>query len=225
MGSVWASLVPFAVATALMPIELVITLALLGAPGRVRTATAATIGAVLVRLLQGLIFGSILHWGQRDSTTGGHGWLASTILLVLAVILFVTATRELLGGGDPDDPPPKWLSALSSMTPTKAFLVGGATAVISVKMWVITLAAISVIGNANLPRSGNATAYLVFIVLGISTHIVIIAAAAFFPEKSSAFLDNSLDWLKNHNRGIMVTLGLGFGCWFLYKGLHGLGVV
>ena len=37
MGSLWATLVPFIIASALMPVELVITLALLGAPGRVRT--------------------------------------------------------------------------------------------------------------------------------------------------------------------------------------------
>ena len=53
MGSLWASLAPFIIASALMPIELVITLALLGTPGRVRTAGAAVSGMVLVRLLQG----------------------------------------------------------------------------------------------------------------------------------------------------------------------------
>ena len=41
MGSLWASLAPFILASALMPIELVITLALLGTPGRVRPAGAA----------------------------------------------------------------------------------------------------------------------------------------------------------------------------------------
>ena len=77
MGSLWATLAPFVIAAALMPIELVITLALLGTPGRVRTATAATVGTVAVRLLKGLVFGAILHWGRRDNTAGGHGWLVS----------------------------------------------------------------------------------------------------------------------------------------------------
>lgn len=75
MGSLWASLAPFAIAAALMPIELVITLALLGTPGRVRTATAAIAGTVMVRMLQGLVFGAILHWGRRTTPPAATaGW-------------------------------------------------------------------------------------------------------------------------------------------------------
>lgn len=225
VGSLWVTLAPFVIAAALMPIELVITLALLGTPGRVRTATAATVGTVTVRLLQGLVFGAVLHWGRRDNTAGGHGWLVSSVILVVAVVLLVTAIRELLGGGDPDDPPPKWMAALSSMTPAKALLLGGATVLISVKMWVFTFAAISAIGDAGMARSANFANYIVFVLLGVSTHLAIIAAAAFFPERSAAFLDGSLRWLQDHNRVIMIALGLVFGGWFLYKGLHGFGIV
>ena len=225
MGSLWATLTPFIIAAALMPIELVITLALLGTPGRVKTATAAVAGTVTVRLLQGLVFGAILHWGRRDDTPGGHGWLVSSVILVVAVVLLVTAVRELLGGGDPDDPPPKWMAALSSMKPGKAFLLGGATVLISVKMWVFTFAAISAIGDAGIARSANFANYTAFVLLGVSTHLAIIAAAAFFPKRSAAFLDGSLRWLQDHNRVIMISLGLVFGGWFLYKGLHGFGIV
>ena len=225
MGSLWAGLAPFIIASALMPIELVITLALLGTPGRVRTASAALSGMVLVRLLQGLVFGMILHWGRRDDTQGGHGWVVSSVLLVVAVLLLVTAIRELLGGDDSDDPPPKWMTALSSMTPGKAFLLGAAVIVISVKLWVFTFAAIGTIGDAGMPRSANAVTYIAFVLLGVSTHLAIIAAAAFFPKRSAAFLDGSLRWLQDHNRVIMTALGLVFGGWFLYKGLHGFGII
>jgi threonine/homoserine/homoserine lactone efflux protein len=178
-----------------------------------------------VRLLQGLVFGAILHWGRRDDTPGGHGWLVSSVILVVAVVLLVTAIRELLGGGDPDDPPPKWMAALSSMKPGKAFLLGGATVLISVKLWVFTLAAMSAIGDAGMSRSANFATYIAFVLLGVSTHLAIIAAAAFFPDRSRAFLDRSLLWLQDHNRVIMIGLGLVFGGWFLYKGLHGFGIV
>lgn len=208
-----------------MPVEMVITLALLGTPGRVRTAGASVVGTVTVRLLQGLVFGTILHWGQRDTTESGRNWAVSSILLVVAVVLLVTAARELLGGGDPDDLPPKWMAALPSTTPAKAFLLGAATALISVKMWVFTLAAISAIGAADMARSANVANYIAFVLLGVSTSLVIISAAAIFPHRSTAFLDAVLRWLQKRNRVIMIALGLVFGGWFLYKGLHGLGVL
>ncbi len=225
MGSLWATLVPFIIASALMPVELVITLALLGTPGRVRTAGAAVSGMVLVRLVQGLVFGMILHWGKRDDTKGGHGWVVSSVLLVVAVLLLVTAIRELIGGDDSDDPPPKWMTALSSMTPGKAFLIGAGVILISVKLWVFTFAAIGVIGDEGMPRSVNVVTYTVFVLLGVSTHLAIIAAAAFFPNRSQAFLDRSLRWLQDHNRGIMISLGSVFGVWFLIKALTGFGVL
>jgi hypothetical protein len=225
MGPMWATLVPFIIASALMPVELVITLALLGTPGRVRTAGAAVSGMVLVRLLQGLIFGMILHWGKREETKGGHGWLVSTVILVVALVLLVGAIRELLGGNDSDDPPPKWMAALSSMTPGKAFLLGAAVILISVKLWVFTFAALGAIGDAGMPRSANFATYIAFVLLGVSTHLAIITVAAFFPDRSRAFLDRSLRWLQDHNRVIMIGLGLLFGGWFLVKGLHGFGIV
>ena len=91
----------------------------------------------------------------------------------------VTAIRGLLDGVDPDDPPPKWMAALSSMTPNRALLIGGATALISVKMWVFTLAAIGAIGDAGMPLSANFATYITFVLLGVSTHLTIIAVAAF----------------------------------------------
>ena len=63
---------------------------------------AAVAGTVVVRLLQGLVFGAILHWGRRDDTPGGHGWLLSSVVLVVGVVLLTTAIREILGGGDPE---------------------------------------------------------------------------------------------------------------------------
>ena len=66
---------------------------------------------------------------------------------------------------------------------------------------------------------------MLLILLSVSAQLVIIAAAAFFPKRSTAFLDASLRWLQNQNRVIMIALGLVFGGWFLHKGLHGFGIV
>jgi hypothetical protein len=225
MSDLAVTLTPLIIGSAIVPIQIIITILLLRPPAKRSVAVAWLAGMTAVRLLQGLVFGMILHWGRRDDTKGGHGWVVSSVLLVVALLLLVTAIRELLGGDDPDDPPPKWMAALSSMTPGKAFLLGAAVILISVKLWVFTFAAIGAIGDAGMPRSTNAVTYIVFVLLGLSTHLAIIAAAAFFPTKSRALLDNSLRWLQDHNRVIMIALGLVFGAWFLYKGLHGFGII
>jgi hypothetical protein len=197
---------------------------LLGTPSRVRTAGAAVAGMVMVRLLQGLIFGMILHWGARDNTTGGHGWVVSTVLLIVALLLLVTAIRELIAGDDPDDPPPKWMTALATMTPGKALLLGAGVILISVKLWIFTFGALGIIGDAGMSKPQNVATYVAFTLLASSTHLVIVGLAAFMPHRSKALLDSVLRWLQDNNRIIMICLGFGFGSWLLIKALHGLGV-
>ncbi|KAA1249994.1 hypothetical protein F0Q45_12005 [Mycobacterium simiae] len=226
MVAMWSSLIPLILGGVLEPIEIAITIMLLGTPSHLRAASAWIAGHVSTRLLQGLIFGTILHWGSRSaSSTHPHGWMVSTVLLVVAVIFLVTAARELLSGDDPNAPPPKWMTVLMSATPTKAFLIGGGVVTVSVKTWVFTLAAISVIGHAGQGRAVNIGSYIAFVLLAMSANLLIIGAAALFPQRSRSLLDRILGWLRANNRPIMVVVGLVFGFWFGWKSLHGFGIL
>ena len=178
----WSSLVPLILGCALEPIEIVITIMLLGTPSHLRAAGAWVAGHVSTRLLQGLIFGTILHWGARSADSNhAHHWIVSTVLLVVALLFLVTAAREFFSDDDPNAPPPKWMTMLTSATPTKAFFIGAGVITVSVKAWVFTLAAISVIGNAGLDRVANVVSYIVFVVLAASVNLLIVGVAAFFP--------------------------------------------
>lgn len=224
MTTMWLGLVPLILVSALMPIELVITIMLLGSPGRARTAASAVAGMIAVRLLQGLVFGAIQHWGARANADDGRRPVVATVLLMVAILLFVTAIRELLHVPDSGDPPPNWMTALSTMTPAKAFVLGAGVILISVKLWIFMFGAIGVIGDAGMDRRANIAGYILFVALSSSSHLAIVAAAGFFPQRSKGFLDGVLQWLQGHNRVIMIVLGLVFGTWLLIKALHGFGI-
>jgi threonine/homoserine/homoserine lactone efflux protein len=145
--------------------------------------------------------------------------------LVVALLFLVTAVRELFGGDDPNAPPPKWMSLLTSATPTKAFLIGTGIMTVSPKSWVFTLAAIGAIGNAGMGRAANVVCYIVFVTLAASGNLLIIGMAAFFPQRSRSVLDRTLRWLQEHDRPIMIVVGLVFGTWFGIKALHGFGIL
>nr|WP_301336343.1 GAP family protein [Mycobacterium gordonae] len=222
----WGDLVPLILGGALEPIEIMITITLLGTPSRLRAAGAWISGHVGTRLLQGLVFGTILHWGARsgDSKHSYH-WVVSTVVLVVAVLLLVTAARELLSDEDPNAPPPKWMEVLMSATPTKAFFIGAGVVTVSVKAWVFTFAAIGVIGSADMGRIGHMTSYIAFVLLATSGNLIIIGAAAVFGDRSRAVLDRTLRWLQDKNRPIVVLVGLVFGIWFGLKALRGFGIL
>ncbi len=221
----WSSLIPLILGSALEPIEIGITIMLLGTPSHLRAASAWIAGHGSTRLLQGLIFGTILHWGAHSADSNrSHHWIVSTVLLVVALLFLVTAARELFSDDDPNVPPPKWMTMLMSATPAKAFFIGVGVITVSVKAWVFTLAAISVIGNADLGRVANVVSYGVFVLLAMSANLLIIGMAALFGERSRSLLDRTLRWLQEHNRPIMIVVGLVFGIWFGIKALHGFGI-
>ncbi len=226
MTSVWSGLVPLILGSALEPIEIAITITLLSMPSRVRSAGAWIAGHVVTRLLQGLVFGTILHWGARsaDPSRSRH-WGVSTVLLVVAVVVLVTAARAAFGTDEPDAPPPKWMTMLTSATPTKAFFIGAGVMAVSVKAWVFTLAAIGVIGDADLGHVTNVVTYVAFVALASSGNLLVAGAAAFLPGRSRSLLDRAMRWIQDNDRPITVVVGLVVGIWFGIKALHGFGIL
>ena len=96
---------------------------------------------------------------------------------------------------------------------------------VSVKAWVFTLAAISAIGGAGLDRTTNVITYIAFVALALSGNLLTVAAAAFLPGQSRSLLDRILRWLQDHDRTIMIGVGLVFGSWFGIKALRGFGIL
>ncbi|GAQ39965.1 hypothetical protein MPS_4928 [Mycobacterium pseudoshottsii JCM 15466] len=74
-------------------------------------------------------------------------------------------------------------------------------------------------------RVGNMASYVLFVLLALSTNLLVVAMAALFPDQSRALLDRIQRWLQDNDRPIMIVVGLGFGIWFGFKALHGLGVI
>ncbi len=226
----WGGLVPLILGSALEPIEIAITIILLGTPSRLRSAGAWIAGHGSTRLLQGLVFGTILHWGARSANPAhSRHWIVSTVLLVVALVFLVTAAREMFSDDDPDAPPPKWMTMLTTATPTKAFFIGAGVMAVSVKAWVFTLAAIGVIGTAGsgagLGRVTNVVTYVAFVVLAASGNLLVVCAAGFLPARSRSLLERTLRWIQDNDRPIMIVVGLVFGIWFGIKALHGFGIL
>ncbi|WP_156688770.1 GAP family protein [Mycobacterium sp. Marseille-P9652] len=225
MTGVWSGLVPLILGSALEPIEIAITITLLSTPSRLRAAGAWIAGHGTTRLLQGLVFGTILHWGARsaDPSRSRH-WVVSTVLLVVALVFLVTAARAAFGHDEPNAPPSKWMTMLTTATPTRAFFIGAGVMAVSVKAWVFTLAAIGVIGGADSGHATNVATYVAFVVLASSGNLLVVGAAAFLPGRSRSLLDRTMRWIQDNDRPIMVVVGLVFGIWFGAKALHGFGI-
>ena len=213
MSDLVVTLIPLAVGSAVVPIQIIITILLLRSPGGRITAVAWVAGMTAIRLLQGLVFGLLLgaRGGDAGGADGGSSDLVSVVLLVLAILFYVVAAKHLLKHPDDDAPPPKWMAMLDGVAPGRAFLLGVGLVAISAKFWVFTLGAIAAIGDASLgagrigrrvpavrrprrkhPPGGGGLRYAA-------------------PARADAGLARFSTLLERYNGAIMMVLGLVFG--------------
>jgi len=221
----WTALVPLIIGSAILPVQIAITVLLLrSGAGRIG-AVAWVAGMTVVRLAQGIVFGLVFSRAAETGGDSGAGLIESALLMVVAILLLVMAAKHLLGQPDEDVPTPRWMAIVESATPGRAFLLGVAMVGLSAKLWAFTLAAIGAIVEADLGQPAASWTYLAFVVAAESVHLAVIAAALLAPDRSGAWLDSVSGALERHNRAIMVALGLLFGTWFLVQALRGFGFI
>ena len=174
MTSVWSALLPVAAVSALVPVQVAVTILLLrSTAGRV-AAAAWVAGMTSIRLLQGLVFGLVLSSSASasgETDAAGPALVVSVVLLVLAVLSYAAAAGAWIKDVDPDAPPPKWLGMAATVGPVKAFGAGAGLLLVSAKFWVLTLGAIASIGAAGVSHTSAIADFLVFVVLAESVHL------------------------------------------------------
>jgi Sap, sulfolipid-1-addressing protein len=224
MSELWRNLVPLALASAVVPAPLVVTILLLRSSAR--TAAAWVAGMTVVRLAQGAAFALIFAGESAATDTAAErSAILYGILLVVSFLLFVTAAQKLFSGDDPDAPPPKWMAKIATMGAGRAFLFGAALLLANAKFWVFTLGAISAIEEARLGRGASVATFLAFVVLVVAPQLVALGLAVVAPARARSLLNGVADWLQRNNRAIVVVVSLVFGTWFLLKALAGFGVI
>ncbi len=217
-------LLGLALATALLPVQVAVTVLMLnGAGGRARAA-AWIGGMTVVRLAQYAVFGVVLGAAVDDGEPGTSA-VEGALLLVVAVVLFVSAARKASGLSDEDAPPPAWMGRIASVTPGRAFGMGAGLVAASPKLWAITLGAIGAIADANPGLAGGWAAFLAWLVLAQGAHLMLLVLAVVAPARSAPWLARLGDTLQRRSTPIMVGVALVFGLLFLWKALSAFGLV
>jgi hypothetical protein len=219
MEAVITPLLPFIIGSALVPLQIIVVVLLLTSEMRgPLKAILFVLGMTMVRLAQWGLFGLVLAGDSADSVER-LGWFKAGLLVALGIMLLVTAYKKWAKESDPDAPPPKWLAMLDGVTPPRALLFGAGFILIAPKLWVFTLGAISVIGEAGLEQRGGTIAFLVYMLLAQSLLLLPILVRLVLPRQAAGWLRSFGDWLEQYNDPIVMVVSLVFGVLFLYQGL------
>jgi hypothetical protein len=223
MEKLMISLLPPIVGASLgAPVWTVVTLLLLRGEGGLIKAGAFAMGAITVRLAQGIVFGTIFVSAEKAGGEAGPDLIASTLQLVVGIFLLVTAVTAWRIGDDPDAPPPKWMTLVRRISAPAAFGMGLVLMAISMKQWIFTLSAIATIEEAQLGVKRSVIAYLIFAIAAQWLMLALIVSKAVAPTQSAKIFEVMQDWLARRNKMIAMVASLTFGVWFLAKGMNGL---
>jgi threonine/homoserine/homoserine lactone efflux protein len=222
MTELWTTLIPLAVATAVLPIQVAITILMLRSAGGRSKAGALIAGMTLVRLLQYAVFGAILAPAMDDAESG-TSTVEGALLLVVAVLLLVSAARKLASQPDEDAPPPRWMTMVDAITAGRALLMGAGLVALSPKLWAFTLGAIGAIRDAGLDSAAGWVVFIVWVLAAEALHLLALGAALAAPARADELLARAGDALERHSRDVMIGVGLVFGVWFLLKALAAFG--
>jgi hypothetical protein len=222
MTELWTTLVTLALATALLPIQLTITILMLRAPGGRARAGAWIAGMTVVRLAQFAVFGVVLDRavGEVESAPSP---VEGALLLLVGVLLLVAAGRKLADQPDDDAPPPRWMTTVAVVSPGRAFLSGAGLVGLSPKLWAFTLGAIGAIADTDLAGGAALIVFVVWIVLAQALHLLALLAAVVAPARAEVLLGAAAGALERNSRPLTIGVSAVFGAWFLLKALAAFG--
>jgi hypothetical protein len=220
MGTVLLSLLPLIIAASILPMWFIISLLLIRSEHGLPKAAAFSLGAMIVRVLQGLLVGLVAREASDEPTT--KGLIAAIVLMLLGIALWgaavVTWCREHPRAG----PPPKWLGKLTKISALHAFGVGAVLMAFSVKPLVFTVSAITTIDQANLNPVLRVIAFLIFVIGAQSLVLSPVIISTLMPDRATRMLDATQQWLERNNKVLTILLSVIFGSWFFYKGTNDL---
>jgi threonine/homoserine/homoserine lactone efflux protein len=220
------ALVPLAVAAALQPPQVIALVFLLQTPRGLANGLAYVGGMTAFRLAIGALFWVLITGVEEvvEAEDGQFSLVVGSILVVLGVVLLVYALRRGLSAKNEDDAAAAWLQSLQSVSPAQAALVGVAFLALDPKDWLVKLAAVDLIAEADLGGVASLLAYLIFTLLAQSVVLFPLILVLADPGKAQKSLGSLSAWLERNERTIEIVFAVVLGVYFLYEGLEHLGM-
>lgn len=209
-------LIPLALVIALSPLSIIPGILMLHTPRPRPTSLAFLAGWVLgIALVTGAFVGG------SDMSTGLNNappW-ARYVRIVLGAALIAWGLFKWLTRNRSAHMP-KWLTSMTSLRPTRAFLTGILLTVANLKVLLMCAAAGVAIGTAALGRSQSWAAVAVFTAIGTSSVAVPVLAYLVAGERLDEPLTKLKKWMEDNHAGLIGGIIVVIGLMVLYKGIH-----
>ena len=219
LGSGLNELIPLALIIAMSPLSIIPAILVLHTPRPRPTSLAFLVGWTLgIAVITGaFVRGAEVSNNGLDSKPT---W-APYVRIVLGAALIAFGLYRWFGRHRRAHNP-KWMTAMGSMGPGRAFITAIVLTVANLKVFTMCAAAGVAIGTAALGRTGAWQAVLIFTALAASTVAIPALGYLLLGERLDAPLDRVKDWMERNHSALVAAILLVIGSALLYKGIHAL---
>lgn len=225
MPDLLLQLTPLALAAALQPLQVIALVVILQSDRGTANGLAYVGGMSAFRVVLALVLTVLVSSLEAviESTGGNFDLVVGTVLVVLGLVMGGFALRRGLspGGNDEDA---SLLDRLDAAGPAQAALVGASFLALDPRDWLIDLAAIDLIAEADLSGTSSVLGYLFYLLLAQSLVLIPLIVSLLSPQRSQDMLGTFSGWMRRHERAIEVVVAAVFGLLILFAGLEYLGV-
>lgn len=211
-------LIPLALIIAISPLSIIPGILVLSTPRPRPTSLAFTTGWFLgIAVITGAFVGG------ADMSNNGldnkPAWAPYVRIAIGGALILFAVYRWFSRRGGHN---PKWLAAMSSIGPGRAFVMGIVLTVANLKVFAMCAAAGVVIGTAALGRPGAGQALLLFTALSASSVALPALAYLFAGPRLDPMLSKVKAWMERNHTALVAGILLVIGAGLLYKGIHAL---
>jgi threonine/homoserine/homoserine lactone efflux protein len=223
VGAAVGQVLSLGVGVALSPVSIIAVVLMLGTPRARANGPAFVLGWVIGLSLVGTLV--LIAASGADASEGGEPatWV-DVLKLVLGCLLALVAVKQWRGRPHEDDEAalPKWMQAIDTFKPSKAFGMGVLMSAVNPKNLILTVAAASAIAQTGIDTGRQAAALAVFIVLGTLGPGLPVAIYFALGARARRVLGDLKSWMAAHNAAIMAVLCLVIGAKLIGDAISGL---
>ncbi|WP_411700825.1 GAP family protein [Conyzicola sp.] len=220
MGPAIGDILPLALGIAVSPIPVIAAILMLLSPKAKGTSLGFLAGWVIGVALATTVFtvvSSLIPAEDPDEAKPVVG----VIKIILGAVLLLLAAKQWRSRPAHGETAalPKWMSAIDTMTPAKALVLGFLLSALNPKNLVMAISAGVVIGPAALTTGETVATVAIFVLLAVSTVLVPVLAYLAASDRMRAPLEALRVWLVQNNSTVMSILLLAIGVASIGKGI------
>ena len=213
-------ILPLAIGVAISPVPIIAVILMLFSAKAKANGVSFLLGWIVgLGVVSAVVYTIADSANTSSSSSASDG--SSTARVILGVVLLLMAMRHWRSRPAPGEPAPmpKWMAAVDTITPPKAFGLAFLLSAVNPKNLLLTAGAAAAVAQAGVSSTDAVIALAIFVLLASLTIAVPVILTLVGGDKVATLLNEWKAWLSDNNATVMSILLLVFGVVLVGQGI------